>query len=314
MVSDRPLYGLLLMLGFCIVAPAADAVAKLLGQTMPIGQLVFFRFAIQAVLLIPLVWVTARPWRMRGRVLRLTLLRTVMHVFGIGLMVAALQYLPLADAIAICFVMPFLLLVLGRLLLKEEVGRRRILAALAGFSGTLLVIQPSFTEVGWAALLPLGVALNFAFFILVTRQIAKETDPVGLQAVSGVFAVGLIGPALLLGPVLPLESLALISPNGTEWMLLLGIGLLGTLAHLLMTWSLRFAPAATLAPLQYLEIPVAAMIGLAVFGDWPDALALMGILVTVAAGLYVAITEKSTAAPAGRRAPAPPSQTAQPAE
>jgi len=314
MLTDRPHIGLLLMLGFCIVAPMGDAVAKLLGQSVPIGQLLFFRFAVQAALLIPLVWLTGRPWRMRGVVLHLTLLRTLMHVLGIGLMVAALQYLPLADAVAICFVMPFLLLVLGRVLLKEEVGRRRILAALAGFAGTLMVIQPSFAAVGWAALLPLGVALNFAFFILVTRRIAKETDPIGLQAVSGVFAVVLIGPLLLLAPALPGEALALIAPNGTEWSLLLAIGVLGTLAHLLMTWSLRFAPAATLAPLQYLEIPVAAALGWAVFGDWPNAIALVGILITVAAGLYVAISEKANAVPQDRTAPQPLPPAAQPAE
>ncbi|MEZ5713967.1 MAG: DMT family transporter [Paracoccaceae bacterium] len=314
MSSDRPHIGLALMLGFCLVAPMGDAVAKQLGQTVPIGQLLFFRFAIQALVLIPLVWATARPWRMRGRVLGLTALRTLLHIFGIGLMVAALQYLPLADAVAICFVMPFLLLALGRTLLGEEVGLRRILAALVGFVGTLLVIQPSFAQVGWAALLPLGVALNFAFFMLVTRAIAKQTDPIGLQAVSGVMAVALIGPLLLTGAQLPGNALGLIAPDGTEWGLLLSIGLLGTFAHLLMTWSLRFAPAATLAPLPYLEIPVAALLGWLAFGDWPNAVSQVGILITVAAGLYVALSEKASAARSGRSAPQPPLASAQPAE
>lgn len=314
MQHDRPLFGLALMLGFCIVAPMGDAVAKLLGQSVPIGQLLFFRFAIQAMVLIPLVWATARPWRLRGLELRLTVLRTFMHIFGIGLMVAALQYLPLADAVAIAFVMPFLLLVLGKTVLGEEVGQRRILVAMVGFAGTLMVIQPSFAEVGWAALLPLGVALNFALFMLVTRKIAKTTDPIGLQAVSGVFAVVLIAPLLLLGLGLDVEILSTITPNGSEWGLLGAIGLLGTAAHLLMTWSLRYAPAATLAPLQYLEIPVAAALGLTIFGDWPDGLALVGILVTIAAGLYVAITERPSPAPADRPAPAQPSPVAQPAE
>jgi drug/metabolite transporter (DMT)-like permease len=74
------------------------------------------------------------------------------------MMFAALRHLPLADAIAIAFVMPFLLLLLGRTVLGETVGPRRLAACAVGFAGTLLVIQPSFAAVGWAALLPLGVA------------------------------------------------------------------------------------------------------------------------------------------------------------
>ena len=283
------------MLGFCIVAPMGDAVAKLLGQSVPLGQLLFIRFAIQALVLIPLVWATRRLWRMQGRVLRLTVLRTLLHIFGIGAMFSALQYLPLADAVAIAFVMPFLMLLLGKFVLGEEVGSRRLWACVVGFIGTLMVVQPSIVEVGWPALLPLVVAVNFSVFMLVTRQIAKETDPVGLQAVSGVMAVVIMGPVLLLTQSSGIFALTLKTPTGMEWSLLLAIGLLGTLAHLLMTWSLRYAPSATLAPMQYLEIPVATIIGLIVFSDFPNGLALAGICVTIAAGLYIVLRERSIA-------------------
>ena len=283
------------MLGFCIVAPMGDAVAKLLGQSVPLGQLLFIRFAIQALVLIPLVWATGRLWRMQGRVLRLTVLRTLLHIFGIGAMFSALQYLPLADAVAIAFVMPFLMLLLGKFVLGEEVGSRRLWACVVGFIGTLMVVQPSFVEVGWPALLPLVVAVNFSVFMLVTRQIAKETDPVGLQAVSGVMAVVIMGPVLLLTQSSGIFALTLKTPTSMEWSLLLAIGLLGTLAHLLMTWSLRYAPSATLAPMQYLEIPVATIIGLIVFSDFPNGLALAGICVTIAAGLYIVLRERSIA-------------------
>src|SRR6056297_2650699 len=104
MAADRPFLGIMLMLGFCIVAPMGDALAKILGERVPLGQLLTIRFAVQAILLIPLVWLTGRHWRMRGRVLRLTLLRTLLHIVGIGAMFTALKYLPLADAIAIAFV------------------------------------------------------------------------------------------------------------------------------------------------------------------------------------------------------------------
>lgn len=295
MSTDRPVLGILLMLGFCVVAPMGDAVAKLLGASVPLGQLLLVRFAVQALILIPIVIVGGRLWRMRGRVLWLVILRTALHIAGIGAMFTALKYLPLADAVAIAFVMPFIMLLLGKYILGEEVGARRLWACIVGFVGTLLVIQPSFAEVGWPALLPLAVAITFSVFILVTRQIARETDPIGLQAVSGVMAVLFLAPVVLIGDALDIAPLSVIVPNAYEWSLLLGIGILGTGAHLLMTWSLRYAPAATLAPMQYLEIPVATAIGWMIFNDLPNTLAGIGICITVAAGLYIVMRERSVA-------------------
>jgi len=295
MTKDRPLLGILLMLGFCVVAPMGDAVAKLLGQSIPLGQLLFVRFAVQALLLIPVVWLGRRAWKLQGRVLRLTALRTVLHIFGIGAMFSALQYLPLADAIAIAFVMPFIMLLLGKYVLGEEVGSRRLIACAVGFIGTLLVVQPSFAEVGWPALLPLVVAVNFAMFMLVTRQIAKQTDPIGLQAVSGVMAVVILGPVLWASQSSGISALQITQVSGSETALLATIGVLGTLAHLLMTWSLRFAPSATLAPMQYLEIPVATIIGFIVFSDLPNGLAATGICITIASGLYIVLRERAIA-------------------
>ena len=283
------------MMGFCIVAPVGDAVAKLLGASVPLGQVVLLRFAIQALILIPIVWYSGRIWRMRGRVLRLTFLRTLLHMAGIAAMFTALRYLPLADAVAIAFVMPFFMLLLGKFVLNEEVGPRRLGASIVGFLGTLLIVQPSFANVGWPALLPVVVAVVFSFFMLVTRQIAKETDPISLQAVSGVMAVVMILPLLALGTMTQIAPLRLIQPDALDWTLLLGIGVLGTVAHLLMTWSLRFAPSATLAPMQYLEIPFATLLGLLIFSDLPNPLAGLGILITVGAGLYIVMRERATA-------------------
>ncbi len=295
MTKDRPVLGILLMLGFCLLAPLGDAVAKLLGATIPLGQLVLVRFVIQAALLIPLVIATGRPWRMRGRILRLTALRTLLHMGGITCMFTALKYLPLADAIAIAFVMPFLMLLLGKLVLGEEVGVRRLAACAVGFCGTLLVIQPSFAEAGWPALFPLGVAVFFALFILVTRQLAKDADPIGLQAISGVMATVVLLPILLIGDRAGIATLALVAPGGGDWALLAAIGGIGTGAHLLMTWSLRYAPASTLAPMQYLEIPFATAFGWMIFRDLPDGLAGLGICITVSAGLYIVMRERAVA-------------------
>lgn len=298
MNEDRPLFGILLMLGFCVLAPMGDAIAKLLGDTIPLAQLLLVRFSMQVLLLVPMIWWTGTRLRMNSRVFRLTILRTFLHIIGIGAMFTSLRFLPLADAVAIAFVMPFIMLVLGKTVLHEQVGARRLIASVVGFAGTLLVIQPSFANVGAPALLPLLVAVVFALFMLVTRQIAKEVNPIALQVVSGLVAT----PALLVligigwGGDWPMLSVAMPSP--VEWGLLGAIGVFGTIAHLLMTWSLRFAPSATLAPMQYLEIPVATLVGWLIFHDLPNNLAAVGIAITIGAGLYVIYREHASAKPA----------------
>lgn len=295
MTADRPVLGITLMVGFCAVAPLGDAVAKLLGEAVPLLQLLIVRFAAQALLLLPIIRATGRSLAMSGRVLKLTFVRTILHIIGSGTMFMALRFLPLADAVAIAFVMPFIMLLLGRMVLDEEVGPRRLAACAVGFGGTLLVVQPSFAEVGWPALLPFGVALAFALYMMVSRQIAKECDPLSLQAVSGMMATPVLAMILLAGRGTGSEWAALVLPDRRGVLLLVAIAILGTFAHLLMTWSLRFAPSATLAPMQYLEIPFATLIGWLIFRDLPDGLAAIGIAITMAAGLYVIYRERRNA-------------------
>jgi drug/metabolite transporter (DMT)-like permease len=220
-------------------------------------------------------------------------------------MFLSLRYLPLADAVAIAFVMPFIMLLLGRFVLDEEVGLRRLLACAVGFMGTLLVVQPSFAAVGPPALLPLVVAVVFAFFMLVTRKLAKATDPVSLQVVSGLMASALLIPLVLVASRFDWPGLTPVVPSSRAVVLLLMLGALGTLAHLLMTWSLRFAPSATLAPMQYLEIPFATLIGWLVFRDFPNGLALVGIAVTMAAGLYIVARERAVSRQSVPQSPHP---------
>ena len=292
MSRDRPLAGIGLMLLFCLLAPLGDGMAKLLGDSLGLLVLMFARFATQAVLLTPICGL--RALRPPSGTRALIWLRSLLHLGGMGLMFAALRVLPLADALAIAFVMPFVALLLGWLLLGEAVGPHRLGACAVGFIGTLLVIQPNFTAQGAAALLPLGVAVCFAGFMLATRRLSARLGAMQMQAISGWQATALVAAGLLFWPD---PSLTALPATATDWLLLTVMAVMGVAAQLAMTASLTLAPAATLAPMQYLEIPVGVVIGWALFRDLPDGLATLGIAITVAAGLYVIARERRLSRP-----------------
>lgn len=283
----------MLMLGFCALAPLGDALVKLLGERVPLLLVLLGRFAMQAAILGIVAVATGRDWRMGTRLRRLCWIRAGLHIAGIATIFVALRHLPIAEAIAIAYVMPFLMLLLGRHVLNEEIGARRMWACILGFAGTLMVVQPTFAAVGWPALLPLLVAVIFALFMLVTRQIARNIDPLVLQAVNGWQALAVLIPLALGLHLSDITPLAPATVSTFDWGLLAAVGLSGTVAHLLMSWSLRYAPSATLAPMQYLEIPIATFFGWLIFSDLPNGLAAVGICVTMAAGLYIVMRERS---------------------
>lgn len=290
--ADRVLVGIVLMLVFCVVAPLIDVCSKFAVQIVSTGTVTLGRFLVQAALMGPIVMVMRLPPRLDGRAVGLTLLRAVAAIGSTFCFVAAVRVMPIADALAIAFVSPFMLLLMGRFLLDEQVGPRRIAAALVGFCGTVLVIQPSFVHFGAAALLPVGSAFCFALYMLVTRQLSRRQHPVAMQFHTAVAASLLCLPLLGLGTIVGMEPITFVPPQGAIWLACLGVGVAATISHLAMTYALSFAPSSTLAPLNYLEIVTSVLFGYLFFADFPVGMTWTGIAVIVASGLYVIHRER----------------------
>ncbi|MEM6308219.1 MAG: EamA family transporter, partial [Pseudomonadota bacterium] len=156
-----------------------------------------------------------------------------------------------------------------------------------GFIGTLMVVQPSFATVGWPALLPVATAFLFTGFLFLTRRITPYIAPIDLQAVNGVCAVVMMLPLLAWGTAQGIGEIRLVPTTQTQLIYLLGVGLLGTLAHLSMTYALKFTKPTTVAPVQYLEIPFGAAFGFIAFTDIPNGMAAFGICIVILSGLLV---------------------------
>ena len=299
--ADRILPGVALMIAFCVVAPLIDVAAKLAAASVPVGQITAARFLVQAVLMAPIVLLLGHSFRLTPRALRLTALRAVLLILSTFTFVSAVAVMPVADALAIAFVEPFLLLLLGWAVYGEAVGPRRIAACGVGFLGALLVIRPSLAIFGPVALYPLGTALFFALYMLVTRTLSREVHPVPMQFHTALLGTAFCLPVLVLAEGSGIAVLDPVWPDGRAWAYLAGVGIASTVSHMAITYALKFAPSATLAPLHYLEIVSAVFFGYLVFGDFPATLTWAGIALIAASGLYIIHRERRLA----RQAPAP---------
>ena len=264
-------------------------------QAVPVGVVTFGRFVVQAALMLPVAMAMGLGFRLSRRALRLTALRAAMSIAATYCFVAAVKVMPIADALAIAFVEPFIILLIGRLVLSEQVGPRRLAASAVGFAGSLLVIQPSFAAFGLVALFPLGTAVAFAAYMLVTRHLSREVHPVTMQLHTAVAAAILCLPLFALAGAVGESSFTFALPEGIFWLWCFCVGLAATVSHMAMTYALTFAPSATLAPLHYLEIVTATLFGYLFFNDFPDALTWTGVAVIVGSGLYVIHRERQVA-------------------
>ncbi|WP_428415164.1 DMT family transporter [Pararhizobium sp.] len=285
-------FGLGLMVIAVLISPLIDIFAKLAITTIPSAEITAVRFVLQMIFILPVVLV-------RGTLFDLTWKKTGLHMLRGGLLVVTmlsfittLKAMEVADAIAIFFVEPIILTILGSIFLKETIGWRRYTACAVGFSGALLVIQPSMQEVGWIALLPVVSAFGLAVFLLVTRLVAQNEDPWSMQFHAGVWGALFCGILLYFGNGTGSEIFDPVVPDMTAGLYLIGVGVTATISGVLGVYAYRAAPASVLAPLQYLEIVSATIFGWLVFGHLPDALKWLGIAIIISSGLYIIWRER----------------------
>ena len=283
--------GILFMLAFAIIGPLIDLFAKLASAEVPIGQIILSRFVLQGFVLLPVAIILSLAHRPTFKELQMHFLRATLILIGTGSFVSAIKYMPLADAMAIFFVEPFMVTLLGGFVLGETVGYRRLIACLIGFFGALFIIKPSFSLFGMVAFLPLLTAFSFTFYIFITRKMAQNMHPVTLQAYTALAAVIILLPIIIWANGTNIELLDPITPSLKAIFLLLGVGIAAIIAHLFITFALSMAPATIIAPLQYFEIVTATLFGYLFFSDFPDKWTFLGVFIIILSGVYVILRE-----------------------
>lgn len=292
LAHPQTLRGIALMLAAMAILPFLDVCAKILGrQGVPVIEVVWARMVFGTLFTLPFAW------RAAGAGV-LVPARPVVHGFRAAFLIGAtaffflgLQYMPIADTLAIFFVQPLVVTALSPFVLGERVDGRRWAAVVVGFLGTLVIIRPGIQAVNAGVLFALAAGLSMALYMLMTRRIAGSAP-----AVVTTFQTNLAGAALASLAVAPVFE----PPAPQQWGLFVLLAVIAGVGHYLIARAYDLCQASLLAPLAYSEMIMATVAGWWFFGDLPDLWTFAGVGILIGSAVVISLGEHGRLALAER--------------
>lgn len=237
-----------------------------LAATLSIQQVLFFR-ALVGLFVILAVGRALLPELRSGKLIRLHVLRNVVHFFAQYLWTIGVVMLPLASVFALEFTMPVWVAFFAFLFLKEQLTTPRLLATIGGFIGVLVIVRPGLGMVDPAAGLVLIAAAGYGLSLILVKQLTREVSP-------GAIVVWMILIQLPLGFLASLTDWRPVSFTDIPWMLVAGIGALA--AHYCQAQALKRLDASVVMPIDFLRVPMAAVVGYYAYAEAIDLWVFLG--------------------------------------
>ncbi len=295
--TDNRLFAIFCVLTGVGLASAQDAVVKVMSSGYPAYETLLFRCIGSIPILAFILWRNGKGWSLATPLWRRILLRGV--ILGIAYLgfVLAIAAMPIANAVAIYFTMPFFVAGLAGPLLGERVRLHRWMAIIAGFIGVLIMVRPGAGVFEPAAFFALISAIGYAVGQMIGRPISQQVQPIVIAiwqntiymalglALALVFNVFDFGP--FEHPSLVFLSRSFAIPTFHDAIFLLGHGVLAALAMLLFVNAYKYAETNFVAPFEYSAMIWAVMFGLVLFGDFPDVPTWIGAGIVVTAGILM---------------------------
>ena len=276
--TDAPFRGVLMMcVAVLCFATMNGFVKELRIQELPLVEIIWGRYFFHTLLVLA-IFPRKIPTLLSGSDKKLQVIRSILVLLATACMFTAVGLMPLADAVAITFIAPLLITALSVPLLKERVGLRRWIAVFVGFVGMIVIVRPGGGLFQLAALLPISVTIFYALYQIITRVISHRTDPI-----NSLFYTAIVG-GVLMSLIVPFFWQ---TPTLEQWGLLIVAGFLGGLGHWAIIMAYQRAEAPLVAPFAYSELIWAILLGLTLFGDFPDLWTLVGAGIIALSGIYI---------------------------
>lgn len=285
--APSALRGVVLMLAAIFLFSCMDAMAKGLMARLPAAEVIWARYVSQAAIVV-LILSPRLPGLLRTAHLKLQIIRSALLFGATMFYFLGFSGMPIGEAAAIFSVAPLCITLLAALVLGERVGPRRIGAVIVGFVGAMIIIRPGSDLFRLWSLLPLLGAVSYASYAVATRFLGRDESVWTTFLYTALFGAGV---ASLGAPWF------WVTPTWEDASIMLALGAVGGAGQLCLIGAFTSAPAASLAPLSYASLALAATWGWTFFGEMPDLWTVAGAAVIVASGVYVWLRERRRAAP-----------------
>lgn len=270
----------LTLLSFALLAVSA----RQLLDTMGAFQILFLRSGVGLAMILAFA-LPRWPGFTRTTRLRLHLLRSLFHYGGQVCWITALGLLPLAVVFAMEFTTPIWAAVLAAVFLGERLNRGRVVAIVLGFAGILVILRPGYLPIAPEILVPLAAAVGFAVNVTATKGLTRSDPPVTI-----LFYMLLI--QLVLGALPAGLTWQPVSAGDLPWVL--AVAVTGLSAHYAMTRALQLADATLVMPLDFLRLPLIAVVGLVFYGEALDPAVLVGAAMIFSGSYYSLSRERGS--------------------
>ena len=271
------LYGIASVACFAMM----DASVKWLDM-FPVGQVLFSRFFFGLIPILMLVPRSEFKTFYKTRRPKLHAFRAITGTLAIIALFIALREIPLADVVSLTFGGPIFVTLGSIFFLSEKVGVKRWLAVIIGFFGMLLIVKPAYEELNIYYIFPIIFCIFFACVALSIRSLSS-TEP--NYRIALYFS--------LLSMIVGLFTLPFgwVMPNTFEFFLLIFTGLVGSVANILLTVSLRYAEASLVTPTKYLNLVFAILLGYFIWSEIPKLLTLVGAGLIIISSVIIFMRE-----------------------
>ena len=276
MQTHRPLAAAIWMSGSILSFTSMAVAGRAVAGVHDTFEIMFWRSLVGLVLVVGTAATLGRLGEVQTRHLPQHLLRNAIHFTGQNLWFWALTAIPLAQVFALEFTSPIWVILLSPLFLGERLTRVKLLAALLGFAGAMIVARPDITHIEPGVLAAAGSALCFAGSMILTKRLTRAESIVSIlfwlaviQGILGLIASGWDG-------LITLPTLATL-----PWLGLIGAA--GIIAHLCLTQALSLASASLVAPIDFIRLPLIAVVGMALYGEPLEWAVLLGGAIIFAA-------------------------------
>ena len=299
--EDRPARAALLMVGALALLGLQDSLVKLTSGDVSLWQFQLLRSGCNLGLILVLSRFYQGGFSPYPKHIWAVVLRSLLMVGAMVFFFGGIPFLSLSQIAAGLYVFPIFVAILSALILGEKVGPRRILAILAGFTGTLLILKPGTADFQLVSLMPVVAGLCYAATILTTRKLCRNENPVALA-----FGVSI---AFVIAGTVGIIAATIYSPTdfAVNWPylfsgwhpltitvggIIVACSCLNLTANIGLTRAYQSAESSWLAPFDYSYLVFATFWGLVMWGEIPDILSFAGMFIIAVAGSYVAWRER----------------------